>query len=293
MITVFTPTYNRVHTLNRLYNSLCNQDCFDFEWVIIDDGSSDNTKMFIETIKNSPFNIKYYYKENGGKHRAINYGIKYVKGEWMLIVDSDDFLSTDAISVIKKHTSTIADDDRFCGITGLRVDLNHNTIGTQCSYNILDTDNISYRTKYKIDGDRAEVFKTSIIKQYPFPEFKDERFCTEAIVWNRIANKYITRYINNGFYICEYQKDGLSSKYWELMEDNPKSSMLYYKELILFKQTPFKYKIINYSYYKHYKKLIDDNDIIFYKLRLPIKTEYFYNLFMLPFKLYKNLKNIK
>lgn len=289
MITIFTPTYNRVHTIKRLYDSLCNQDCLDFEWIVVDDGSSDNTKLFFDTIKDSPFKIKYFYKVNEGKHRAINFGIKHAEGEWIMIVDSDDLLTSNAISVIKQYTNSIVNDDRFCGITGLRVDLNHNTIGTECNYDVLDTDSISYRTKYKIEGDRAEVFRTSILKQYPFPEIKGEKFCTEAIVWNRIANKYITRYINNGFYVCEYQIDGLSSKYWKLMDENPISSMLYYKEFMLYKQVPFKYKIINYSYYKHYKNLVNKKDIIEYNLRLPFKTECIYNLFIQPLKLYLHI----
>lgn len=291
MITILTPTFNRRHTLGRLYESLCNQDCFDFEWLIIDDGSTDNTKSDFETLQETRFNVKYYYKENGGKHRAINFGIKYAIGEWILILDSDDLLTPNAISIIKEQTAKIELDKRYCGITGLKIDLNHNTIGTKCKYEVLDTDNISYRTKYKIIGDRAEVFRTSILKQYPFPEFKDEKFCTEAIVWNRIASKYITRYINQGFYICEYQSNGLTNKYWELMDENPKSSMLYYKEFLLYKQTSFRYKIISYIYYKHYKKLVNKHNIIKYNLRLPIHTELFYEQFRLLYEIYKYIKH--
>lgn len=291
MITIITPTYNRIHTLKRLYLSLYNQDNYDFEWLIVDDGSTDQTKTYIESLANNKFIIKYHYKDNGGKHRAINYGIKHADGEWILILDSDDFLTTDAISIIKEQTTKIESDNRYCGVTGLRLDLNHNIIGSKCNYETLDTDNISFRTKYKIVGDKAEVYRTSILKEYPFPEFNDEKFCTEAIVWNRIANKYITRYINKGFYICEYQDDGLTSKYWELMDKNPKSSMLYYKELVLYKQTPFKYKIINYSYYIHFKKLVGKHNAIKYKLRLPMYIELFYNLFILPYKACKYIKD--
>lgn len=255
MITVFTPTYNRRHTLDRLYESLCRQTSFNFEWLVVDDGSTDNTKEFFNSISEDRFAVRYYFQENGGKHRAINKGVKLALGEWFFIVDSDDFLTDDAISSLEKSLAEIESDNRFCGVVALKMDHNSTVMGTPCRYENLDTDFLSYRAKYKIVGDRAEVVRTSIMKEFPFPEIENEKFCTEAVVWNRVAQKYIARYINKGIYICEYLPGGLSDTYRQIMDRSPYSALIYAKEMISYKQVSFGDKIRVSLEYFHYCKL--------------------------------------
>lgn len=254
MITVFTPTYNRRHTLDRLYESLCRQTSFNFEWLVVDDGSTDGTKYFFSSLPEERFAIRYYFQENGGKHRAINKGVKLALGEWFFFVDSDDFLTDDAVSSLEKSLAEIEPDNRFCGVVALKMDQNYRVIGTPCRYDNLDTDFLSYRIKYKIVGDRAEVVRTSIMKEFPFPEIENEKFCTEALVLNRIALKYIARYTNLKIYRCEYQEGGLSDTYEKIMTDNPRGSLLYYWELFHVSFLPLKYRMIFCSqYWKYYR----------------------------------------
>lgn len=121
MITVLTPTYNREKTLKRAYESLLSQSKKDFEWIIVDDGSTDNTKSLIEGfINENKLDIKYIYKTNGGKHTALNVGTNKAKGELLLILDSDDYLSDDAIELCYKYWKKYKDDKTICGMTFLR-----------------------------------------------------------------------------------------------------------------------------------------------------------------------------
>lgn len=261
MITIFTPTYNRHHTLERLYKSLCRQTLFDFEWLVVDDGSTDNTKELFSSLSEDRFAVRYYYQENGGKHRAINKGVKLAKGEWFFVVDSDDYLTDDAISLLEKSLKDIESDERYCGVVGLKINSDYETTGTPCEYEVLDTDFLSYRTKYKIEGDRAEVIRTLIMKDYPFPEIGNENFCTEAVVLNRIALKYIARYLNIKIYICEYQKGGLTDTYEIIMTNNPQGALLYYGELFHISSLPLKCRIIYGSQYWKYYRLCKEKGL--------------------------------
>lgn len=235
MITVFTPTYNRAHTLQRLYDSLCNQKSYNFEWIIVDDGSVDNTEMLVNGFRKKSlfFDIIYHKQKNGGKHRAINKGVSLAKGDFFFIVDSDDYLTNDAITFIERQTELLKDDINYCGIVGLKCYENHNIVGGGAL--IIDTDFLSYRIKYKIKGDRAEIVKTSVMKEFPFPEFEGEYFCTEALVWNRISQKYKARYLDMKIYVCEYLPGGLTSVVRHLLYANPQGISLYYFELSSYK----------------------------------------------------------
>lgn len=257
MITVFTPAYNRAHLLQRLYESLEAQTCKDFEWVVVDDGSQDNTKEVIEEyIKSSSFPIRYFYQENGGKHRAINRGVKEAKGELFFIVDSDDSITENAIETITDQYKEVCDDNSFCGVSGcmtshsgneinnLNQTLSFDGITVHCIYcNALDI-----RYKYNVKGDLAEVFKTAVLREFPFPEIDNERFCPEALVWNRIAQKYKLRYFDEVIYHRDYLDGGLTEKIVKIRMDSPIASTAHYAELNSY-NIPFLQKVkaaINY-----------------------------------------------
>ena len=230
MISIFTPTYNRAYKLPELYLSLCNQTDKDFEWIVVDDGSKDNTQSLVyEWKKLSSFPIVYYFQPNGGKHRAINKGVKMANGDLFFIVDSDDRLAPDAVEWIKKTYKEIEYNPSFAGISGTRVYPNGERIGG-INFAQIDTNAIDIRVKYKIKGDLAEIYRTDILREYPFPEFDGEKFCPEALIWNRIAIKYKIRYASKGIYICEYLPDGITAKIIKLRRFSPHYSMLYYHE---------------------------------------------------------------
>ena len=234
-ITIFTPTYNRKNTLECLYDSLKNQTCYDFEWLIMDDGSTDNTEEYLKSVLNEKknFDVRYIKTINGGKHRAINRGVQEANGEYFFIVDSDDYLLEDAIENIKLWIKDIEKNEKkFVGVSGLKGYGKNEIVGRTFNKEYLDCTDLE-RVKFNIYGDKSEVYKTEILKQYKFPEFDNEKFITEAIVWNRIAKDgYYIRHFNKITYICQYREDGLTKKSDELFCDNFKGYTLYVNEIL-------------------------------------------------------------
>lgn len=232
MITVFTPTYNRDYIIRNLYDSLCRQTCMDFEWLVVDDGSTDNTG---ETIKyfssEKKVTIRYFKQANGGKHRAINKGVREARGDYFLIVDSDDYLSDNAIESVIQLCEQIKGKPSFAGVAGIKMLFSGKRVGSELGFTTLDCSPFELTFKYHVKGDLAEVFRTNVLKEFPFPEFDGENFCAESIVWNRISQKYILRYTDMPFYFCEYREDGLSAKSIRLRMSSPRHSMLFYSEL--------------------------------------------------------------
>lgn len=230
MVTIFTPTYNRRHIIEQLYQSLRKQSSYNFEWIIIDDGSTDNTRELVERWKTDEklFPIHFLYQKNGGKHRAINRGVQLAKGEAFFIVDSDDFLENDAIRLIEEWWKDIADDSSFAGVAGLCARTDGGIVGGNPLFDqYVDATNLE-RTKCGLDGDKAEVYKTSILKRYPFPEFEGENFVTEAVIWDKIAYEGLKiRWYNRIIYICEYREDGLSHYGMKKFHENPRGWGLY------------------------------------------------------------------
>lgn len=231
MVTIFTPTYNRAYILHKLYGSLKNQTSNDFEWLIVDDGSTDATRLLINSyINEDKIKIRYINQANGGKHRAINIGLKEAKGDLFFIVDSDDYLVDFAVEWILKTSIDIMRDESFAGLSGTRIYSNGHRIGGDINFGSIDANAIEIRTKHFVTGDLAEVFKTDILRKFSFPEFDNEKFCPEALVWNRIAKKYKLRYVNCGIYVCEYLSDGLTASIVKQRRNSPKASMTFYSE---------------------------------------------------------------
>lgn len=223
MITVFTTTYNREKTLERLYNSLINQSNKNFEWLIVDDGSTDNTKIIVENfINEKKINIRYYYQKNGGKHRAINFGIKHADGELFFIVDSDDYIEYDAIKTIINDWKDIKNKDNISGITYRKFDINKNKIlGKEFQKESFFSNHIEISKKYG-DFDKAEIFNTKILKKYEFPEFKNEKFVPEGFIWTKITLDYKMKYVDKVVYYCEYLEDGYTKNFKKNFINNPK-----------------------------------------------------------------------
>lgn len=231
-VTVFTPIYNRGYIIENLYHSLCRQTCRDFEWLVVDDGSTDDTEeKILSFIAEKKISIRYFRQNNAGKHVAINHGVREAKGELFFIVDSDDYLADNAIERLCYYFEQIKDDEIFAGVSGTRVTFEGKRIGGEVTYSCLDCSPLDLRLKYRIAGDMAEAFKTKVLREFPFPVFEGERFCPEAMVWNRLSMKYKLRYFNEGIYKCEYRADGLTAKIVRLRMESSRASQLYYSEL--------------------------------------------------------------
>ena len=230
-LAILTPSYNRGYILPQLYESLNKQSVFDFKWYIIDDGSSDDTKKVVSTFQTDKFEISYIYKENGGKHTALNVGLEHIKEELTFIVDSDDFLTEDAVETIVNDWGKYKNrEENICGLSYYRLKLDGSVIGDSFSNKVLIDTFINVRVNNKIKGDKAEIYLTSVLKQFPFPSFPDERFLSEAIVWNAISNAgYKLVFLDKGIYYCEYLADGLSVNSRKLQLTNAKGTLLHAK----------------------------------------------------------------
>lgn len=249
LITVFTPTYNRANLLPRLYESLCKQTFHDFEWLIVDDGSSDGTNAIVEMFKNDgKIRIRYIWQENSGKYRAINKGVTEAQGELFFIADSDDMLMENSLSEVADIWDTVKDNSEFGGVCGLDQLFNGEIIGGGLPQDIIDCTPLEIVYKYKIHGDKKEVFRTSAFSEFPFPEVSGEKFCSESLVWNRFSTKYKLRYFNKPIYKVEYQSHGLTASSIHIRMNSPILTLMTYSEMLTYK-IPLKAKIraaINY-----------------------------------------------
>lgn len=253
MISIVTPSYNRAHLLERLFESLCQQTDKGFEWILVDDGSTDNTEEIANLLKESiiykkDFPFQYINKENGGKHTALNKGINEAKGELTLLLDSDDSLPSTAIATINQYYEQIKDDSSFGGVAGYMAHHDGTIIGQCATKGVVDANSLDYHYLYGATGDMCEVFKTSVLKEFPFPEIEEEKFVPEALVWNRIAQKYKLRWFQEVIYYRDYLEGGLTDKIIKIRMKSPIASTTCYQELCSFK-VPIKVKIcsaINY-----------------------------------------------
>lgn len=214
-ITVFTPTFNRADLLKKCYESLLNQNYKNFEWLIIDDGSIDDTEASVkEFVQTEKINIRYFYKENGGKHSAINFGVNKANSNIFFLLDSDDVLSENSLERINQNWKNV-ESEQFCGITGLSKYRDGTIIGDRFLQYNWEVSFADIYLKYGLKGDKAVCFKTEILKQYPFPEKENIRFVFEAVVWHEMAKKYDVLALNEILQIVEYQNSGVSDSSYE------------------------------------------------------------------------------
>ncbi len=231
LVTIATPTYNRAALLPRLYQSLCRQNCKDFEWLVVDDGSTDSTESVVNgLISDGILPIRYLHKSNGGKHTAVNLAAREARGELFFIADSDDWLPETAVADVIEAFTTIKDSDSFAGVCGLDQYADGSIVGSGLPCASIDATPQEIRNKWRVTGDLKEVFRTNVLREYPFPEIPGERFCPEALVWNRIGLKYQLHYFNKPIYTVEYQPDGLSNTITIARMKSPIASMMTYSE---------------------------------------------------------------
>ncbi len=275
-VTIFTPTYNRAYILKRLYGSLLIQTNTNFEWLIVDDGSSDETESLVQEFigdNKHTFDIRYYKKKNEGKHIAINLGVKEARGVLFFIVDSDDALQENAIEKIIEEEKTIENKEQFAGVAGLKGNLlgepikSPTEVYTKKELDTLieqkDATSIEYRYKYKISGDRAEVVYTDLMRKIPFPKIGNEKFMEESYLWMSISKMNLKfRWFNSVIYLCEYMQDGLTNNMREIVKKNWKTHCFCANYDLTIKEIPIKIRarecIRYYRYGMYGKRKIKD-----------------------------------
>ena len=233
MITIMTPTYNRAYVLSRLHKSLCQQKRRDFEWLVIEDGSTDGTAELIYDCRDkSDFEITYVYKENGGKHRAINEGVVHATGDWIIIVDSDDLLTGDAVAKLYDVMNHIGSE--FVGMCFRKATLSGHMIGISGTVWSKSMVMQPIMAGHVLKGDLAYVFRTNVMRECPFPEFPGEKFVPELYIWNKIADiGKIVFYVDQVIYLCEYLPDGYTSNFKKNLRSNPCGFGLFYRDQVI------------------------------------------------------------
>lgn len=199
LFTVFTATYNRAHTLPRVYESLKAQTYRDFEWLIVDDGSTDHTQELVEQWqKEKQFSIRYVYQENGGLHIATNHGVREAKGELFLQLDSDDACIPQALERFKYHWDAISSDqkEKFSAVTCLCKDQNGEIIGSHFPFDVTDSDSLEICYRFKVTGEKWGFHRTDILRQFPDPDDTRGIHFPPNLKWHKIARKYKTRFVN-------------------------------------------------------------------------------------------------
>lgn len=234
MITILTPTYNRAYTLQRLFDSLITQEDTRFEWLIVDDGSTDNTKELVKIFDEKKLiKTRYFYQKNMGKPSAINLGVKKSSTDYIFIVDSDDVITSDCIhTLLSEIENHLSNNHQFSGLCFRKAGLDGRVLGQNIDYINLKSD-LYHSTELKnlLEVDLAYCFKKDYMKQFLFPRFIDEKFIPELYIWNKITDlDLVYTYTNKVIYLCEYMPDGLSANFRSQLKNNPKGFLLYYKD---------------------------------------------------------------
>ncbi len=230
MLTVFTPTYNRADKLPRLYDSLCRQNCYDFEWLIIDDGSTDNTaEIAVAFTEEKRFSVRYIRKENGGKHTAYNLALEQALGKWFLCVDSDDFLEENSIEKLLNKLQNLHGTN---GLIAYKEDINGKRLSGQFPQGLEQEKMHRLSLVHGCGGEFTLVFSTAFARKFSFPIFPGERFVTECVIYDQMDLFGEMALFPEVITICEYQADGYSLNANAVMKNNPNGYCLYFLQRI-------------------------------------------------------------
>lgn len=227
---ILTATYNRAHTLHRVYESLCAQTFRDFEWLVVDDGSTDGTQALVARWKAS-FPVRYLWKPNGGKHTAINLGASLAMGELTLIFDSDDRCTPNTLERFDFHWQQLQDPGRFAVLCCNCQTPKGSLVGSPYSKEQIDAFTLAETLRCLGGVERWAAVRTDILRAFPYPE--GERFVMEALVWYRIARRYAFRFFNEPLRILYLSPNSLSRRGMELLISSPKATLTYHRELFL------------------------------------------------------------
>ncbi|KAB7708167.1 glycosyltransferase [Bacillus aerolatus] len=244
MLTVFTPTYNRAYCLEACYKSLVRQTCKDFIWLIIDDGSIDNTKDLVNSwIKENKIEIRYYWQENQGMHGAHNTAYELIDTELNVCIDSDDYMPEEAVEKITKFWSKYGS-EKVSGMIGLDSYTNNEVIGTKLPEDRKSSTLFDLYNKHGVSGDKKLVYRTELTKQYPYPIFQNEKYVGLAYKYYMLDKQYEMLLMNEVLCCVEYLSDGSSLNMLNQYRKNPKGFAFYRKELMTlpFASVSFKFR---------------------------------------------------
>lgn len=224
LLSVVTPVYNRAALLKTCWESLTRQTDKDFEWIVVDDGSTDGSADTIRALPDAGFPVVLVEKENGGKHTALNASHPHIHGQYVLILDSDDYLVDSAVAQVREGWNRFADNAQIGIVTFLKGTA-EDSPSCMAMNEFVPVDIMRYQRRFFYSGDCCEVIRSELYLKYPFPVFAGERFLSEGALWNRVSFTHKCVYINSVIYIAEYLEGGLTKSGKPLRIRNPLGGM--------------------------------------------------------------------
>lgn len=262
-ISILTPTYNRAELLKNLYNSILKNKRFglDIEWLIMDDGSTDETKEVVQNLQKD-FEIKYFYQENQGKMVAINKLVEHATGDYIIDCDSDDYFTDNAFEIMKEEIEINQNEKDIYGLCFLKFDQNGNNMGD--NFKNKKTTMFDLYFKEGETGEKAILFKSEIRKKYKHELEHGEKFVTEARMYHKMDEKYKMICINKPIMICEYQDKGYTKNIIKQFKENPFGYYKYFEEILQkdFKGVTFNKRLYAIKHYILFSTLIKKKNIL-------------------------------
>lgn len=238
-LTVFTPAFNRAHLLPRIYESLKIQTCQDFIWLIIDDGSADDTRQVVSAfIAENKVEIQYIGQENQGMHSAHNTAYENINTPLNTCIDSDDFMPVDAVKKILDKWKSIVDKEKYSGLVGLDADLDGNLIGSQFT-----TDTTTLEDFYLKGGtgDKKLVYRTAVMQKYPaYPLFPGEKYVGLGYKYLLADQDFELVTLNEILVLVDYQQGGSSNNMFRQYYKNPRGFAFIRKQGMVLSKSPMK-----------------------------------------------------
>lgn len=261
VLSVFTPTYNRAYILPKLYDSLCRQACSDFVWLIVDDGSTDDTEKLVQDwIAEGKIEITYCKQPNGGKMRAHNFGVRLCKTPLFACVDSDDYLTDNAAGdIIEFWNTNYHGEGDIAGMIAYRAMVTNGQPPTIVKRfpNLRCSTMFDLCHSYHHQGETLLVFLTEVIRNFPFPEIEGENFITEAVAYDRIDQEFAMLLCDRAFVVCEILDDGYTRNTATLYQKSPKGWALYYNQQCKLwkRRLSFRERVKSLTYYLAMSKI--------------------------------------
>jgi glycosyltransferase involved in cell wall biosynthesis len=235
MFTVFIPTYNRAYCLPRALQSVVASTCQDLEVVVIDDGSTDDTRTVIaEWQTRAPFPLRYFFQANAGKANAHNRAVAEAQGYFFLNLDSDDSLIPGALAAVLAEWRAVPEAERagLSGIAGLLLEEDGSVSGTPYPSDRVDSDYLEIHSLGYVHGDKREATRTSVLREFPYPSFPGERHVRDNLIFRRMAHRYRTRFVNLPLVVGRREPDGITANIRRYREQNPQGMRLAFLEEI-------------------------------------------------------------
>lgn len=251
LLTVFTPTYNRAYILPQCYRSMCRQTCKDFVWLVVDDGSTDDTRALVESWmrEDNGFILRYVYQENKGMHGAHNLAYETIDTELNTCIDSDDYMPDDAVEKITTFWQNCDRDETIAGFLALDVDKDGKVIGTRLPENVTRATSYEVYYKFGVRGDKKFILRSDLTRLDPYPVFEGEKYVNLATKYSVLDKDYKLLLLNEPVCVVEYMPDGSSLNMIRQYFRNPRGFAYSRKLCMQLPYADFRFRFVQAMHY--------------------------------------------